>query len=154
MSEDKITAALGLSKIEYAEVVPTEEQQVELIESVVAEQAQTTEAQKEVLDDIDYAKSNIKDALEKATEAYDELIKVAKMSDTARTYEVASTMLKSIVDANKEFVLMSEKKKFAKEELPSTATDEGKTVNNTQNNLYISTTDFLKMIKGSNDDNQ
>ena len=101
-------------------------------------------AQDEVIDDIDLAKQNISELMNKGIDSLDELIVVAKQSQNPRAYEVVSTLMKTLIDANKEFVGMSEKKKYAKEDHPAGQA----TTNVTNNNLILSTTDMLKMIKG------
>jgi Xaa-Pro aminopeptidase len=153
MSEEKILNALGLEPIDSYEELDNElmsdEELEETISNSLIESSNQTENQKEVVSDIEFAKENIRKAMTKADEAYAELIAVAKNSEEARHFEVAATMLKSIVDANKEFVNMSEKKKYAKEELPpSQANDANNVTNVTNNNLILSTNDMLKLFKG------
>ena len=72
------------------------------------------------------------------------LFRSVSQSRYAKAYEVVSTLMKTLIDANKEFVGMSEKKKYAKEDHPAGQA----TTNVTNNNLILSTTDMLKMIKG------
>lgn len=148
--------ALGLSTegledgdILEGEIVETEEEHLELVTDVMSTNIAQTEAQAELVKDIDFAQKNISDVLKKATEAFEELVAVAKSSETARDFEVAANMMTQIVAANEKYVNMSEKKKFAKEELPTPTGGEGTTNNITQNNLILSTTDMLKMFKGS-----
>jgi hypothetical protein len=52
--------------------------------------------------------------------------------------------MKTLLDANKDYVEMSTKRRYAKEEDPSA----DKSTNVTNNNLIVSTADLLKMIKG------
>jgi hypothetical protein len=53
--------------------------------------------------------------------------------------------MKTLLDANKDYVEMSTKKRYAKEEDVSNQTQV------TNNNLIVSTSDLLKMIKGDED---
>jgi hypothetical protein len=55
--------------------------------------------------------------------------------------------MKTLLDANKDFVEMSMKKKYAKEEILNPK-EEQATTNVTNNNLILSTADLLAMIKG------
>ena len=98
--------------------------------------------------DIEQARSNIKNIIEKGDESLKEMIELAKQSESPRAFEVASTLMKTLLDANKDFVDMSMKKKYQREEL-SGSKEEAKT-NVTNNNLIISTADLLKMMKGEN----
>jgi hypothetical protein len=54
--------------------------------------------------------------------------------------------MKTLLDANKDFVEMSMKKKYAVDEV--NAPKEAAQTNVVNNNLILSTTDLLKMIKG------
>ena len=70
------------------------------------------------------------------------MLDVAKASEHPRAYEVVSTIMKTLVDANKDLVSMSEKK----------AKDQPKEENAqvTNNNLFVgSTADLQKLIKGN-----
>lgn len=146
MSESKIAEALGLKPLE--EVIDADENlpapPVTVDISVPA--MPSANAQDEVIEDIEKARQNIVDLMNKGTKSLDELLAVAKQSQNPRAFEVVSTMMKTLLDANKEFVGMSEKKKFAKEDHPS----QQATTNVTNNNLILSTTDMLKMLKGDN----
>lgn len=140
MSEEKIAEALGLrplSEIEEDEVVHT-------VPTVVEETSVTvpTTLDDEVVNDIEVAKANIEDLIDKGGKSLDALLSLANQSESPRAFEVVSTMMKTLIDANKEFVAMSEKKKYAKEDHPAAQT------NITNNNLILSTTDILKMLKG------
>lgn len=146
MSEKKIADALGLRPLEDFKI-ETEEREIlpdVIIEGTDIIPTPTTELADEVVDDIDIAKENIKDIITKGGDSLEEILAIAKQSENPRAFEVASNMMRMLVDANKEFVQMSEKKKFAKEEHPAPQT----TNNVTNNNLILSTTDLLKMIKG------
>lgn len=142
MNEKKIAEVLGLRPLDE---VPQEEVSVPAVVEVIdAPPTPLATAQDEVIDDIDLAKQNISELMTKGVESLDELIAVAKQSQNPRAYEVVSTLMKTLIDANKEFVGMSEKKKYAKEDHPAGQA----TTNVTNNNLILSTTDMLKMIKG------
>lgn len=142
MNEKKIAEALGLRPLD--EVSSKETSIPAVIEIIDAPPTPLTTAQDEMIDDIDLAKQNISELMTKGVESLDELISVAKQSQNPRAYEVVSTLMKTLIDANKEFVGMSEKKKYAKEDHPAGQA----TTNVTNNNLILSTTDMLKMIKG------
>ena len=94
--------------------------------------------------DYEYARTNFYNVIESGTEALEEMTEIAKQSESPRAFEVVSTLMKTLLDANKDFVEMSTKKRYAKEEDPSA----DKSTNITNNNLIVSTADLLKMIKG------
>ena len=92
-------------------------------------------------DDYEYARKNIRAILEKGSVALDRMIEVADLSQHPRSYEVVSTLIKSLSDANKDLLELGEKKGRIEK---SKKTSETQTINN---NLYISTSELLKLIK-------
>tara|TARA_B110000977_G_scaffold201814_1_gene298914 strand:- start:18676 stop:19116 length:441 start_codon:yes stop_codon:yes gene_type:complete len=145
MSEDKIAKVLGLRPLSEAkdEILP------EIIEETPLVIAETLENEDDTIVDIEQARGNIKNIIEQGDDALKEMIELAKQSESPRAFEVASTLMKTLLDANKDFVEMSTKKKYAKEE--KTNTNNGTQQNVTNNNLILSTADLLKMIKGETD---
>jgi hypothetical protein len=102
------------------------------------------ESNDENLKDIEFAKQNVRNVIEMGDDAVREMLAIAKQSESARGFEVVSTLMKTMLDANKDFVELSSKKKFAEDEVKY-----GKPETNiTNNNLIVSTADLLKMIKG------
>ena len=145
MSEKIIADALGLRSLEEIRSEETEVINVPVVhEEIDVPMLPSASAQEEVLDDIELAKANIKDIITKGGESLEEMIMLAKQSESPRAFEVATGMMKMLIDANKDFVTMSEKKKFAKEDHPAQQAQN----NVTNNNLILSTTDLLKMLKG------
>ena len=147
MSEEKIAETLGLKPL--SEVLNNDVQEGEIIDmlpttTVNAPTMPMVVTQDEVINDIEKAQQNISDLVETGKDALDELISIAKQSQSPRAFEVVSTLVKTLVDANKEVVGMSEKKKFAKDEQPA----QQSTTNVTNNNLILSTSDLLRMMKG------
>jgi tetratricopeptide (TPR) repeat protein len=102
----------------------------------------------ETLQDIEKARKNIEKIIELGGESLDEMISLAKQSESPRAFEVASTLMKTLLDANKDFVEMSTRKKYAKDEILNPKEEEVAQTNITNNNLILSTADLLKMIKG------
>ena len=76
------------------------------------------------------------------------MITLAKQSESPRAFEVAATLMKTLLDANRDFVDISMRKKYAKEEILNPKKDESNVTNVTNNNLILSTADVLKMMKG------
>lgn len=152
ISNDPIEQALGLRPIE--EVLPTDSDfeasdtaMVPVVSGNNLPATTTTNADSdETVQDIELARSNIKNIIEYGDDSLKEMINLAKQSESPRAYEVAATLMKTLLDANKDFVEMSTKKKYAKEEILHPK--EAESTNITNNNLILSTTDLLKMIKG------
>ena len=94
----------------------------------------------ENLKDIELARRNIENIIGLGDDAVKEMVEIAKQSESPRAFEVVSQLMKTLLDANKDYVDMSTKKRYAKEEqAPATQV--------TNNNLIVSTADLLKMIK-------
>lgn len=101
--------------------------------------------EEEATNDYEYARKNMYDVIEKGTQALEELLSVATSSQHPRAFEVLSTTMKTLVDANKELVNLSKKK--ADEERNSDEPQTGSGGNVTNNNLFVGTThDLLKVL--------
>jgi len=129
--EDKIGESLGLSPIK-GEIVEAKE--------VSHPPAKVERVDDQQENDYQYARDNFYNVIEKGTQALEDMLDVAKASEHPRAYEVVSTLMKTLVDANKDLVSMGEKKK--KDEAPKDA--EGKPVTN--NNLFVGSTAELQQI--------
>jgi hypothetical protein len=143
MSEKKIADALGLKW--YDEDIKPENENLPIVieEETPSVPSISSSYNEETIKDIELARKNIKDIIVKGGESLDELLVLAKQSESPRSFEVASTMMKTLLDANKDFVDISMKRKYAKEETPASTQN-----NVTNNNLILSTADLLKMLKG------
>lgn len=146
MDDDIISKTLGLRPLEEAkkESLPVEVEEEKLPEVIV----ESTEDD-ENIKDLEIARNNIKNIIELGDDSLKEMISLAKQSESPRAFEVASNLMKTLLDANKDFVEVSNKKKFAIEE--KNGPKEAAQTNVTNNNLIISTADLLKMIKGDNE---
>ena len=111
------------------------------VEQTIQPPAVIDEGAEENLKDIELAKANIENIISLGDDSVKEMVEIAKQSESPRAFEVVSTLMKTLLDANKDYVEMSTKKRYAKEE---TKTE----TNVTNNNLIVSTADLLKMIKG------
>jgi hypothetical protein len=142
MNDDKIASALGLRPL--AEVRDEEHNlPVEVEETSVP--TIISEEDDENIQDLEIARQNIQGIIATGDDALKEMLSIAKQAESARAFEVVSTLMKTLLDANKDFVDISTKKKFAKEEVAAPRQEQ----NVTNNNLIISTADLLKMIKGN-----
>jgi molybdopterin converting factor small subunit len=128
MSNNIIGDSLGLPPIEM--------QKTEIVERV----APPSDEQ----EDYKYARENFYNVIEKGTEALEDMLNVAKASEHPRAYEVVSTLMKTLIDANKDLVSMGEKKQKENE------SQEGSNVTN--NNLFVgSTTELQNMLRDLRD---
>ena len=127
---DKISDSLGLSPME--EVI---EGKVVVEAKSLPEKVKKDDDRAEI--DYDYARTNFYNIIETGTEALEQMLDVAKASEHPRAYEVVSTIMKTLVDANKDLVGMSEKKK------PKEAEAFDGKVNN---NLFVGSTAELQQL--------
>jgi hypothetical protein len=96
--------------------------------------------------DYEYARRNNYDIIEKGMSALEDIIDIAKQSESARAFEVATNLMKTMLDANKDLLELAQKNKELTRE--DKITD--KQVTN--NNLFVgSSAELLKMLKGNND---
>lgn len=155
--DNPIDRALGLRPLEDA---IADEQQISAAEVVgVPEFVEDTPINivtvnvedDETIRDIEQARLNIKNIIEQGDDSLQEMIQLAKQSESPRAFEVAANLMKTLLDANKDFVDMSMKKKYAKEEILNPK-EESNTTNVTNNNLILSTAGLLAMIKGETDE--
>ena len=92
--------------------------------------------------DYTYARENYYNLMEKGHEALDELLEIAKSTEHARHFEVASQLIKNLGDTNEKLMNLQKTKK----EVLQNKNQQGPTSVN--DNLYVgSTTDLLKMLK-------
>lgn len=95
----------------------------------------------DVSTDFEFARTNMYDAIVKGQDALDELVGIAKQNQQARTFEVVSTLINTLVSANKELIELHKKhKELTKEDVPANKT-------NINNNLVVSASDLLDMLK-------
>lgn len=146
MSDEKISSALGIRPM--AEI--NEEEMNLPVEKVESQPpAIISENDDENIQDLETVRQNIQGIIEVGKDAMEEMLEIAKQSEQPRAFEVVSTLMKTMLDANKDFADVSTKKKFAREEL--NGPKEAAQTNVTNNNLIVSTADLLRMLKGNED---
>lgn len=127
---DEIAKHLGLAPLE------------DVIEGEIVESKPTPSSDLANLDkDYNYARDNFYTVIEKGTQALEELLDVASQSQHPRAYEVIATTIKTLIDANKDLVELTMKKKQA--ELNDPASAPNKVINNT---LFVGTTSDLQKL--------
>jgi hypothetical protein len=128
---DEISNSLGLRPLDdVLDVTPKKER--------LAPAKVNTENKHEI--DYEYARTNFYNVIESGTEALEQMLEVAKASEHPRAYEVVATIMKTLIDSNKELVAMSSKKVKDDEIVP----DSSKPVTN--NNLFVGSTAELQQL--------
>lgn len=135
-----IDEALGLRPMEEidSENSPT------VVEEEETHVAVYEETEDETLHDLELARSNIQNIIQTGDDSLKEMIDLAKQSESPRAFEVAATLMKTLLEANKDFVEISSKKKEYKSEKNKSPDSSQTSVTN--NNLILSTADLLKML--------
>jgi Terminase DNA packaging enzyme len=106
--------------------------------------AKVAEEPSKVKNDYEYARQNLYDVIEKGSSALEDIIDIAKQSESPRAFEVVTNLIKTMVDANKDLLTLAKTRK----ELEKVETPEEKNITN--NNLFVgSSAELLKMIKDS-----
>jgi len=97
--------------------------------------------------DYTYARQNLYQIIEAGGSALDELVHLAKASESARTYEVVSQLVKTLSDANKDLLEIQNKVKKLRQD------ENGKVTNNVTNALFVgSTAELQKFINRRDED--
>lgn len=110
---------------------PMEEQSTEIITADESE------------NDFQYARENLYNIIGRGSDAIDDMVSLARASQHPRAYEVLSTLLKTMTEANKDLVELQKKKT----ELQTSSSPQ--TINN---NLFVgSTAELQKILKGEKD---
>ena len=88
-------------------------------------------------DDFEFARQNYHLAIERGIDAMEEMLMIAKQDQNARSFEVVSTLINTITNANKDLVKMGENRVKAKE-------NKSEGANVTNNNLFVGSTSELQ----------
>ena len=94
----------------------------------------------EVEDDYDYARKNLRDLIDSGMGDLNTVMDIARQSDSPRAFEVATNLLKTLTDTNKDLLELAKKRKDLTQE---------KETKNVTNALFVgSTAELQKMIQG------
>jgi acyl transferase domain-containing protein len=93
--------------------------------------------------DYEYARQNMYDIIEKGQSALEDIVDIARQSESPRAYEVVTNLIKTLAETNKDLMELAKKNKEINK---ADSSNEGnKTVNN---NLFVgSSSELLKMIR-------
>ena len=90
-----------------------------------------------------FVRNNLKDIAKRGLEAIDGILQIASESEQPRAYEVASQLIKSVSETNKDILELHAKMKGLKADNPNIT-------NNTTNAIYVgSTKDLQELINTS-----
>ena len=102
------------------------------------------ETSDEIDADYKYARENLRSIIDSAQASIEDLSSIASTSESPRAYEVLSTLMKTIVDANKDLLELQRKVKLLK--------DESSQPQSVTNALFVgSTSELQKLIKKQTD---
>ena len=125
-STDKISQSLGIAPLQKQEILPATQSN-------------------QVSDDFEYARGNIINTIEKGNEALQGILDVAGMGQHPRAYEVAANLVKTMVEANKDLLDLTKKRKEIEK------ADNALNPQTVNNNLFVgSTAELLKALKSNN----
>jgi hypothetical protein len=117
----------------------------EVLDMVPADQNFSDENTSQIDEDADSARTNIKDIIETGATALEELADVAQQSQHPRAYEVLATLMKNMVEANKDLLQLHKTKKEIKQTSGGGDTGGG---NKTTNQVFVGSTDeLLKLMQ-------
>ena len=141
MSEEKISEALN---IEYEPSV----KKITIIDKKELQKIKREKRENLLHGDFETARQNIKDMIHTGMEAVDGIMKVAIAGDSPRAYEVASLLLKTISDINKDLIDIHKKTNDAEKEKITN-------INTTNTSIYVgSTTDLQNILNKSRSQNK
>lgn len=125
MNKDIISQSLGIEPIESGKIT-------QILPALKANEN----------NDYEYARQNLYSIIEKGQSALEDIIDIAKQSESARAFEVAANLIKTMAETNKDLLNLAKQKK----ELEKNEDVPDKLVTN--NNLFVgSSAELLKMIK-------
>jgi valyl-tRNA synthetase len=144
------------SLIGFAPVDVVEESDFQMQDEIKKDLQISAERRQEVMakaadqtldDDFKDAKKNLRGLAERQLDILDDLIAIAKASDSPRAYEVVATMLKTFADLEGS-ILDLHSKKADIEKKTGTGKQEADTITNTQNNFFVgSPRELIEMRK-------
>ena len=129
---DELNKALNTA----SDIVKAEPEEMKIVKSLKSED-------KDIQKDYEYTRGNLYSLIEKGQEAIKGIMEVAEEGASARAYEVAGQLIKSVADTTDKLLDLQKKMKDIEEDSPKTTTN-----NVTNNALYVgSTSDLAKLLK-------
>jgi hypothetical protein len=130
--DDNLSEILNIEPVNKQEIVSVE-----------------VEPQNDTQTDYDLSRQTIRNLVRKGEEALDELLFVAKQSESPRAYEVVAGMIKNISEVTKELIDLQKKMKELNEETPKSSSGV-----NVQNAVFVGSTAELQKLLRQNKEQQ
>jgi hypothetical protein len=128
---EKLSEALDIEPIEITEFAP------------VMQPVTVSVDDSSVDDDAEFARSNIRNLIQKGNVAMDQLLHVAKESEHPRAYEVAAGLIKNLSELNKDLLEIQKRRK----DLAPQESSSVKNVNVDKAVFVGSTAELVKLLK-------
>ena len=128
---EKLSEALDIEPIEVSEFAP------------VMQPVTVSVNDSSVDDDAEFARSNIRNLIQKGNVAMDQLLHVAKESEHPRAYEVAAGLIKNLSELNKDLLEIQKRRK----DLSPQESSSVKNVNVDKAVFVGSTAELVKLLK-------
>lgn len=125
------------------DVMPIEEKKGNLPAVVKKEGAPDLET--DLTDAYQQTKDNLQDLIDQGKEAMDEILEIAKQGQHPRAFEVYGTLLKNVVDANKELLAIQKQMREMDGKKKDSSTNIDKAI------FVGSTQELNKLLKGKSD---
>jgi len=130
--DDNLSEILNIEPVKKQEVIPVQ-----------------VEPQNDTQTDYDLSRQTIRNLVRKGEEALDELLFVAKQSESPRAYEVVAGMIKNISEVTKELIDLQKKMKELNEDNPKSSSGV-----NVQNAVFVGSTAELQKLLRQNKEQQ
>tara|TARA_R100001129_G_C5302247_1_gene242862 strand:+ start:561 stop:953 length:393 start_codon:yes stop_codon:yes gene_type:complete len=114
---------------------------------VTSTEIEPVEPEKQVENDAQFARENIRGLIDKGGNALDSLLRVAKESEHPRAFEVVAQTLKNLGELNKDLLEIQKRKRDLEPKKTQNEINVDKAV------FVGSTNDLVKMLKGKKDVN-
>lgn len=106
----------------------------------------SSDLEEDLSDAYEQTKTNLQDLIDQGKDAMDEILQIAKAGQHPRAFEVYGTLLKNVVDANKELLAVQKQMR----EMNKQSQASGST--HIDNAIFVgSTSELNKLIKAKND---
>jgi len=127
------------------DVTPVEPKEQPLVP--IEKSTDEPDLKEDLADAYQQTKDNLQDLIDQGKEAMEEILQIAKAGQHPRAFEVYGTLLKNVVDANKELLAVQKQMR----DMDKSAKKDGDT--RIDKAIFVgSTAELSKLIKGKSDD--
>jgi hypothetical protein len=156
----RIEQALGEVNTEF----DNEPRAQEITEVVVSSTGKVTERipgtadKKDLKDDYDFARGNLHNLLQKGNKILDGIIDLAEGSESPRTYEVAGTLLKTLLEGTRELMTLQKDVQDVERKSADLESEKVAPVNiksaDTVNNIVCTTKEMLRIMNQAEEERE